>query len=769
MGAITSSGLDRIQSFSDALGVRDFYDATASTITGKLISTNNSGNPYISLLRATGADQIGLFADNTIRFTTNSSEIGRFTTSGLTLNGALSITYSGGAGANIYGYDVVGASARNGSGGIKLGNTAAFQGLINYSDAGNTILSIDNSYDNASGRIQFRVRTAGTPVVPFWFDATAATLNTTLSMGTNAISSVGAVTSSFDVQAGLGTSNTQFKVNAGSGSWGGLQLTHANSQDWYIGGLVGGDLQFHNASDVNKIYFSQSGDATFAGAITSGGQIATSISGNNSAVAINAAAAELDIAHDSDNAGAYALIRFRNWGSVGGLSTSDGTYIQSITNANNNTDLVFGRYQNGGGGSEILRLKNDLSATFAGTINSGAITSSEIVQSNQTVNGEAVTFRGVNTTTGATYYSSIRLGHLADGSADRLMLASNNSTGDVHIGNLNNYNLKFFTNGIANTRLTIDGTGNATFAGNQYTVGNINELSQGVAGTGVYINGDRLGVASGTDNSATLSINLYGYNYAGAQYRDLLIGDGKGGSILTLTGLTRAATFAGTGTFGGNVLPGTTASYDLGVTGTRWRNLWLSGDVTAAGNATFVGTVSAHWSVDLATAGHMIDSGNDYLLLHGNVGIHQDTPTYVLEVGADAKMDAGLLIAGSNTHGATLEFRANEESPTATTGGTKVTAANVLPAKSIILGVSIRVIAGTGGRTIGDVYGTSSSTSFLTANVVTTVGNTDPGTKSCPYYNATAQTVTINFGGVTGESDQVSIVVHYYKITPPTS
>ena len=42
-----------------------------------------------------------------------------------------------------------------------------------------------------------------------------------------------------------------------------------------------------------------------------------------------------------------------------------------------------------------------------------------------------------------------------------------------------------------------------------------------------------------------------------------------------------------------NVLPSATGTYDVGVTGTRWRNLFLSNNATVTGDGTFGGTVSA--------------------------------------------------------------------------------------------------------------------------------------------------------------------------------
>ena len=50
------------------------------------------------------------------------------------------------------------------AGQIQLGSNAAFAGVLQYSPSATTVLSFDNTYDNATALMKFRMRTAGTAV-----------------------------------------------------------------------------------------------------------------------------------------------------------------------------------------------------------------------------------------------------------------------------------------------------------------------------------------------------------------------------------------------------------------------------------------------------------------------------------------------------------------------------------------------------------------------------------------------------------------------------
>jgi len=63
-------------STSNAAGTLEFYDSVSAGVSGGLTATNNAGNDATTWFRgaSSGVDQIGILADNSIRFTTNSAE-----------------------------------------------------------------------------------------------------------------------------------------------------------------------------------------------------------------------------------------------------------------------------------------------------------------------------------------------------------------------------------------------------------------------------------------------------------------------------------------------------------------------------------------------------------------------------------------------------------------------------------------------------------------------------------------------------------------------
>ena len=145
-GAVSgSAGLKSSADSSGVLALQTNGTTAVSISTAQVVSFTNP---------ITGA------LNGTIGATTPAT--GAFTT--LSATGTISGTKNSTSQAVFSGWDVSGgASTQNGS--IDLGTLAAAKGVIHYESSTLGIMRIDNTYDNANGVIQLRVRTAGTPVI----------------------------------------------------------------------------------------------------------------------------------------------------------------------------------------------------------------------------------------------------------------------------------------------------------------------------------------------------------------------------------------------------------------------------------------------------------------------------------------------------------------------------------------------------------------------------------------------------------------------------
>jgi hypothetical protein len=82
-----------------------------------------------------------------------------------TLNGLTTITKSSGEQLSLVGWSWTNG-ANGSSGALELGPNAAYQAQIGYAADGNTTLSFDNTYSSDNAKTQFRMKTAGSAVVP---------------------------------------------------------------------------------------------------------------------------------------------------------------------------------------------------------------------------------------------------------------------------------------------------------------------------------------------------------------------------------------------------------------------------------------------------------------------------------------------------------------------------------------------------------------------------------------------------------------------------
>lgn len=126
---------------------------------------------------------------------------------------------------------------------------------------------------------------------------------------------------------------------------------------------------------------------------------------------------------------------------------------------------------------------------------------------------------------------------------------------------------------------------------------------------------------------------------------------------------------------------------------------------------------------------------------------------------------------GGGNNGQLLGLKTLSELVTLVSGHATDATSMQLPANAIIMGVSVRVTAAPATTATFTVTGTSSATAFQTgANVSTVVNTTDVGTKSCPYLNTAAQTITLTYNAAPTDSlGRVRVTIHYFDITPPTS
>jgi len=127
-------------------------------------------------------------------------------------------------------------------------------------------------------------------------------------------------------------------------------------------------------------------------------------------------------------------------------------------------------------------------------------------------------------------------------------------------------------------------------------------------------------------------------------------------------------------------------------------------------------------------------------------------------------LDTLALNGGNGSSGA---FKSLTELTTIAAAATTDTAIQI-PANAIVMSVSVRVTTAIPTAASFTVTGTSSATVFNTAAVNTGSPTLDAGTKSCPFYNATAQTIrfTPNVQPA-ANTGRVRVVLVYYLSVPP--
>ena len=127
----------------------------------------------------------------------------------------------------------------------------------------------------------------------------------------------------------------------------------------------------------------------------------------------------------------------------------------------------------------------------------------------------------------------------------------------------------------------------------------------------------------------------------------------------------------------------------------------------------------------------------------------------------------GVAVTGVN--GQTVALKQLTEETTILAAATTDTAIEI-PANAIVLGVSVRVTTVIPTAATFTVIGTTTSTVFQTgASVSTAATTTDVGTKSCPYLNATAQTIRFTPNtSPDAATGKVRVTINYIEVTAPT-
>ena len=136
---------------------------------GNSTAGNYQNNFYIR--NTTGNPTFALNLDNIIFIPGGTTEVARFTSTGLGIGTSSPLARLNAYSASAYqfvanGYSVIGAASRVGSGAMRLGNDASYALLMDYHDAGTTTATIRNTYgstdSNALLQIQSGILTFGT-------------------------------------------------------------------------------------------------------------------------------------------------------------------------------------------------------------------------------------------------------------------------------------------------------------------------------------------------------------------------------------------------------------------------------------------------------------------------------------------------------------------------------------------------------------------------------------------------------------------------------
>jgi hypothetical protein len=143
---------------------------------------------------------------------------------------------------------------------------------------------------------------------------------------------------------------------------------------------------------------------------------------------------------------------------------------------------------------------------------------------------------------------------------------------------------------------------------------------------------------------------------------------------------------------------------------------------------------------------------------YGNSGTYGEMVAKSFRFGAPTSANGQYLAAKSLTELTTIAASATTDTTIQ------------MPAKSIILGVSVRVTTAIPTAANFSVGDSGSAARFSTAAVSSSANSTDEGTKAGAYYNSTATSVRITPDLTPGaNTGRVRVTIHYLEMTPPVS
>jgi len=328
---------------------------------GSYLGFRKSGTTYIGAIgAATQSAGVGTVNDvavdvggaNHVYITTAQTIRGDFTAAGLAITGALSATSTSATQALFSGFDSVGgANTQNGS--ISLGTNSVAQGILHYhASSGNTVLYVDNSYDNAAAAVTIRTRTLGTPVSVATFTGAGAAITGTLSATGQITSTVASGTVTLESTAPYGTGYKAIRLgNTGStltvgveSSAGGSLLTSATG----YAGVVSSNSTILQLGASNTIVATLSSGALAVTGDISASSLGTQLSLTRTAVATNTlrvgGSKELIVAVDGTDRASFTTTGLAVTGTISASSTfntSAGVAGFTISSDGGNTPGIF--------------------------------------------------------------------------------------------------------------------------------------------------------------------------------------------------------------------------------------------------------------------------------------------------------------------------------------------------------------------------------------------------------------------------------------------